>query len=635
MNSPYNKKQSPNPKSILFKKVASKKSLKKLIKNESENIFDFYSFDISNINNLITFKTEIDHNIFQGFQQFISGLILLHLKRATKVKNQTVFEKIQKSLKKIFLEFNENFSYSLIERNLFKNLEEFCMTNYFLTRKYEQTVANFIRKLISSKYRLAMEEESNKNVQMDIQQILLEVSKSQGFEKMLNFVFVQILEEFEVEMSVCYSDESVSQKRRKKQLLYDSYRMTGKQLDFALVIMNLPNGVSLCFGNRVDEFEKYGKRSKWEMKGREDGQWGQRRGSKWDRRKEELGKVKENKWKERSSRGEIRDVGGYGDYGRKGEVSSYDQRGSAGVKTERYKNDYHQTENYNRLSARSNLDNTFQSEMGSCNLMYNNKDDFLTSIPIAQSEATYGSPVETTPKKRSQMDESMAEFSNDENSINQPKYSRIRESGVARNKDATNKWELKRIASNEDNKPKEPESYLSKRLNQKHKGISENPLNFYKTIENPDLGDIYKKEESLNYPKYATVGKLNNNQFLIEPFSPKKPEIQYKAKTEAKYRTNLTDLIQKDDKSMKSSTSSFNFSNASSSLRSPNPAQKDNKIVTKLEYFDQTQFPGYSPLMGPSKSKQPSGSIMSPKGVTNPQYNDPAPLDLSKASFPL
>lgn len=246
------------PKQKIFTKVASKKSLKKLIGNNAENIFDFYAFNsMSKYQKYISFKsTSLEKEIHESLIQFFNGLTLLILERILskggKNKNCEIY------LKKLLKKVKDKFALSLISNQLYNDLGEYLSEYLFNREGYKILTLEYINEIIKSKYELAMlesgrskEDQQNFNRMEDILRMVQEKS---GIEYMLTFAFVQILEEFGINMSICASD--LTKNRPIKRKLYDSFALTQESVDFVLVMLKLPKGINFSFGNRFSEEEQ-------------------------------------------------------------------------------------------------------------------------------------------------------------------------------------------------------------------------------------------------------------------------------------------------------------------------------------------------------------------------------------------
>lgn len=238
------------PKPKVFTKVANKKSLKKLIGNKAENIFDFYAFNAnSKYKKYIKFQGVPTNRLIQeALGQFFNGLILVVIERiiAKGGNDHTCEIYLKKMLKKI----RDKFALSLISNCLYEDLSEYLSDYLFNSEGYKSQTIDYVNDIIKSKYRLAMEETGQRSQDFDrMEDILRMVGEKSGIEYMLTFAFVQILEEFGINMSICATD--LTKNRPVKRKLYDSFALTEESVDFVLVMLRLPKGHNLSFGNRV------------------------------------------------------------------------------------------------------------------------------------------------------------------------------------------------------------------------------------------------------------------------------------------------------------------------------------------------------------------------------------------------
>lgn len=249
----------------IFKKVASKKSLKKLIKNQQQNIFDFYSFDNTSIFKKYTNFTDDEkmEKIDETLLQFYSGLLLLILKKVESQSKKD--ENFQFFLKKMILKTKDKFAISLLSKGLYDDLGEYISEYVFKSESYKKEIITKIKKIIEKKYELVKVEEnlhSEKNNFFNkksgnfnkIEEILLKLLQNSSAEYMLTFAFVQILEEFGINMSICSTD--LTKNRSVKQVLYDSFALTQRDVDFVLIMLKLNKGINFSFGLKIPEFEE-------------------------------------------------------------------------------------------------------------------------------------------------------------------------------------------------------------------------------------------------------------------------------------------------------------------------------------------------------------------------------------------
>lgn len=240
-------------------KIATKKTLKDLIQNDVENVFDLFVIQRNSMfETLFDMSKPLTSTVVSGFLGLLyNGLILLIIERIDNLAiDKDKFPKLWEAkashlhlwLLNMLKSVEEKFPLSLISKFLFKDFEQYLYDCLFKNKNYLKKISNFADSLITKKYKSAAGE-------TNLVGILNQVKKQGGTEKMLTFLFVQILENLGINMSICLSNQGGN--RKKKVKMHDSYKKTGVTVDLVLILLN--NGkenFSLCFGFRTGKDKK-------------------------------------------------------------------------------------------------------------------------------------------------------------------------------------------------------------------------------------------------------------------------------------------------------------------------------------------------------------------------------------------
>lgn len=237
----------------LLTKIATKKPLKDLINNDVENIYDLYLLQKNkDFETFFSLKDNLTNPTLEKLLTlFYNGLLLSMLEKIQLLDiNKEKFPKLWDTkishlylwLQNILKSINEQFAVSLLENFLFEDLKVYLIESLFKNKFYPKKLVKFSEELIKKKY-------TSVNGETDLLSILSQVKKTNGNEKMVTFLFVQIFQNMGINMSVCMSCQGTN--RKKKVKLYDSYKNTDVTVDLVLILINNGNnGFSLCFGLR-------------------------------------------------------------------------------------------------------------------------------------------------------------------------------------------------------------------------------------------------------------------------------------------------------------------------------------------------------------------------------------------------
>ena len=254
---PKNQKRSKKKYKRLITQVASKKNLQKLLGSHAENLFDFYSLVSENgSKEFLDLSAPLSNQILRkSLIQFLTGLLLILIKRIRKKKALNMdFHKELVSASSILHSLDDNICKQKIQEQQFEELEDYLQQYLLKSEFYEASALSYIKSIIDKQYAMAREESSMSSLETKVEALetlMRSVYSSAGAEQMLTFAYVQLLEELDIRMSICFSD--MTDRRKKKQKLYDCYKLTKQKVDFVLVILRIPTGYNLSFGIRVTD----------------------------------------------------------------------------------------------------------------------------------------------------------------------------------------------------------------------------------------------------------------------------------------------------------------------------------------------------------------------------------------------
>lgn len=247
-----------------FKKIASKKSLSNQGEESRPNdaLFDFYIFNdgYENYDTSIRLRLPLnDRMVHSALTKFHNGvtLIILHkilnLVDGDKILDySTKMREIRKNciiLREIIQEIDDKFALTLLNRELFHDLENYLSVYLFSSTVYQGKILDYIKKLFQKKFFTGLEQECDKNV-FDMTKFMQDIVAKSSIEKTVSFVYMQILEELNISMDI-YTSFVNSRGGKTKTQLYDSRISTKREPEYLLVLLKIESGFSLCFGNRL------------------------------------------------------------------------------------------------------------------------------------------------------------------------------------------------------------------------------------------------------------------------------------------------------------------------------------------------------------------------------------------------
>ena len=257
----------------VFVKIASQRHLKNLIENSVPNTFNFYKFSSS-----LSFLTSFDFKeplkkkvIHLSIIQFFNGVILSLIQRVKDNIKQGVInsgkgEKCYGWLSKMLRTIGDKFALSLVEKELYIDLEEYLGEYLFSSSVYQGKVLKFVTEVFKKRYALVKAGSEDKGqrkyeslpkekrIEKDLEEmdeILLNLVKTKGVESMLSFVLIQIIEEYKIRMSICFAGEGHN--RHQKAVLYDSCKLRGGvEVRLVTVIVKMGSLYMYSFGVHCD-----------------------------------------------------------------------------------------------------------------------------------------------------------------------------------------------------------------------------------------------------------------------------------------------------------------------------------------------------------------------------------------------
>lgn len=243
----------------ILKLIATKKDLKDLIQNDVENVFDLFIPQRNDLfETFLNLKIPLTNSSIETILMLLfNGLSLLMIERIKKLDvNRQKFPKLWEDkvghfhlwLKNMLKAVDDQLSGSMLTKFMFGDLEKYLLDCLFKSSFFPKKLRKHAENVVTKKYKSAKGE-------ADLLAILRQIKEKNGNEKMLTFLYVQVLESFGVNMSICLSNHTGN--RKKKIKLYDSYKVTFVTLDLVLILLNTGNeGFSLCFGQRSGDDKK-------------------------------------------------------------------------------------------------------------------------------------------------------------------------------------------------------------------------------------------------------------------------------------------------------------------------------------------------------------------------------------------
>lgn len=249
-----------------FKKIASKKSLSHQddLENPNNAMFDFYVFNdgYENYETNINLKLPLDDRMVDSaLTKFHNGVTLIILQKILNLVKDNHFldfsskmVEIKKNsliLRKIIEEIDDKFALTLLNRELFSDLEDYLSVYLFSSTVYQGKILDYIKKLFQKKFFTGLERDSERAV-FDMTQFMRDIVAKSSIEKTISFVYMQILEELDIAMDIYASFLNINGVKTKVKL-YDCRLSSKCDPKYLLVLLQIETGFSLCFGNRIFE----------------------------------------------------------------------------------------------------------------------------------------------------------------------------------------------------------------------------------------------------------------------------------------------------------------------------------------------------------------------------------------------
>lgn len=251
-----------DPNNDFFKKIASRKSLSNQDENNAynESLFDFYVFNLNceNYETVIKLKFPLTGEMVNSaLTKFHNGLTLIILKKILKFLDDDFIDfqfkraqiiKNSQILFKMIHEIDDKFALSLLQREQYHDLQNYLSVYLFSSTVYQKKILKFIEKIFKKKFLVDKGNLLNSK-EVDLKSMMEELGKNNDMEKMLAFVYIQILEELSIQMDIYSSFIQTNEEKKVKTKLYNS--CNNDDPEFILILLKLKNDFSLCFGNKV------------------------------------------------------------------------------------------------------------------------------------------------------------------------------------------------------------------------------------------------------------------------------------------------------------------------------------------------------------------------------------------------
>lgn len=244
-----------------FKKVESEDLKRELIGKSKKDLFDFYFFSGRDEDSKIIKNPKKEDNITEIFlrliiDNYIHGILFVTLECLISPKIEINTQKNLILITRILSYIDDKYSIKLLSQGKYKDLKQYFSdflfsSSHFKNRVFDLVFSSLERKDSSILASKLVNEDIGEN--FNVFEILRKIFLNKGIEKMMAFIFVQVIETLDIPMNV-YMTEISGEKRKKKVKFYDCEKSMGISLSKVLVILKIEEGFIFYFGVKNCEF---------------------------------------------------------------------------------------------------------------------------------------------------------------------------------------------------------------------------------------------------------------------------------------------------------------------------------------------------------------------------------------------
>lgn len=249
-----------------FKKIESKELKKELIGKSKRGLFDFYCFTNQDQSaKLVPLGDSFDEKVIESaICDFVNGVLLISLRDllgCLKRKNEnsedtnSCKERNLILLTRILSQIDDKYSITLLSKSQFKELEQYLVDFMIPYHSYKSKVLALVQKTLSREdaESLATKLTGQSMVgQGHMYNVLERIYEVKGIEKMMAFVFVQIIESFDIPFNIYMTEirAAKSGKKKKKVKFYDCMKSMDVKDQGVFILLKVTKGFIFYYGSK-------------------------------------------------------------------------------------------------------------------------------------------------------------------------------------------------------------------------------------------------------------------------------------------------------------------------------------------------------------------------------------------------
>lgn len=256
----------PGKKQSNFKKIESKELKKELIGKSKRELFDFYCFTNQDQSaKLVPTGDKFDEKVIESaICDFVNGVLLISLRDLLSCQSKRVDNEGESNsgkernlilLTRILSQIDDKYSITLLSKSQFSELQQYLVDFMIPYHSYKSKVISLVEKTLSREdaeslaSKLTGEPMEGKTQMYKVLERIYEVK---GIEKMLAFVFVQIIESFDIPFNIYMTEIRAlnTGKKKKKVKFYDCLKSMDVKDQGVFILLKVTKGFIFYYGSK-------------------------------------------------------------------------------------------------------------------------------------------------------------------------------------------------------------------------------------------------------------------------------------------------------------------------------------------------------------------------------------------------